>query len=309
MTMIRASFRVRLGDFNLDTSFEAPGAGLTALFGRSGSGKTTLLRCAAGLVKGATGFFSVNDQVWLDSSRGLTVPPHRRSVGYVFQESSLFPHLSVRDNLNYGFSRVPAAQRSVDFGHVVDVLGVGPFLERWPGQLSGGERQRVAIARSLLTSPKLLLLDEPLSGLDAASKADIFPYLERLKSESKIPMIYVSHSVAEVMRLADHVVLMENGMTRTSGPCSEMLDHLRPLAGDRPAPGMVGIQIRFNTDTLKNPEKQLPQWVVVVDDEPRLARRVVFGVKCSTTSDGHIACEGVPAWSGETCLISESAPS
>jgi molybdate transport system ATP-binding protein len=166
----------------------------------------------AGLNEAVRGHFIVNDEPWLDSARGICTPPHERPMGYVFQEASLFPHLSVHGNLNYGLSRAKKAGATQElFDRLVSLLAIEALLDRMPAHLSGGERQRVAIARSLLTKPKVLLLDEPMSALDRASKAEILPYLERLKSETQIPIIYVSHSVEEVGRLADRVVLLDKG--------------------------------------------------------------------------------------------------
>lgn len=210
--MIRACFQSRLGEFCLNARFEVPSSGITALYGRSGSGKTTVLRNIAGLNKKVSGQLIVGGDTWLDSERGIFRQAHERSVGYVFQEASLFPHLSVRGNLNYGMSRVKRSDAKPNlFEHLVQLLGVEKLLDRLPTNLSGGERQRVAIARSLLVSPKILLLDEPVSALDQIGKAEIFPYLERLKSEAQIPILYVSHAVDEVGRLADRVVLLESG--------------------------------------------------------------------------------------------------
>lgn len=201
-----------------------PGRGITALFGASGSGKTTCLRCMAGLERWPGGVFSVNGQVWQDHRTWL--PPHRRALGYVFQEPSLFAHLSVRANLEYGWRRVGAAQRRVDWDQALGLLGVEPLLQRMPSQLSGGEKQRVAMARALLTSPQLLLMDEPLAALDAPRKAEILPYLERLHSELAMPVVYVSHALDEVLRLADHLVLLDAGQVVASGALSEMLARL-----------------------------------------------------------------------------------
>ncbi|MGK5085488.1 molybdenum ABC transporter ATP-binding protein [Bdellovibrionota bacterium FG-1] len=208
---ISASVRAKVGDFSLDMTFETPGTGVTAIVGRSGSGKTTLLRWMAGLGRKYVGDLSVNKEVWEDSKRRIFVPPHQRAVGLVFQDAGLFPHLSVQGNLRYGFSRVPQQERQPDFDQIVDLLGLRVFLDRMPFQLSGGEKQRVAIARSLLASPKLLLLDEPLTGLDTTSKDEVLDYLNRVKTESKIPVIYVSHSMDEVRRLSDHLIQIENG--------------------------------------------------------------------------------------------------
>ncbi len=220
MSGLRASFTKRLGGFSLQSAFEGPGVGITALFGHSGSGKTTLLRCIAGLEK-AEGRLEVNGEVWQD--RRTFVPVHRRALGYVFQEASLFPHLSVRRNLEFGWKRINPGERRVAFEQAVELLGIEPLLPRNPVKLSGGERQRVAIARSLLTSPRLLLMDEPLSALDDPSKQEILPYLERLHGELALPVVYVSHSLKEVARLADYMVWMEQGCVSAQGPLTEVL--------------------------------------------------------------------------------------
>ncbi len=231
MSGISARFSLALGEFRLDAGFEAPGRGVTALFGPSGSGKTTLLRCLAGLERAPDSYLEVNGEIWQDDSKGIYLPTHRRPLGYVFQEASLFPHLDVRRNLEYGWKRIPATQRRVGFDQAVELVGIGQLLDRDPARLSGGERQRVAIARALLVSPDLLLMDEPLAALDLASKRDILPYLERLHDELSIPVLYVSHSPDEVARLADYMVLMEKGKTIASGPIHEMLTRLDlPLA-------------------------------------------------------------------------------
>ncbi|HEY3729678.1 MAG TPA: molybdenum ABC transporter ATP-binding protein [Steroidobacteraceae bacterium] len=208
-------------DFQLQVACEFAGHGITGLFGRSGAGKTTVLRCIAGLEPGTHARVRFNDEVWQDSSK--FVPAHRRPVGFVFQEADLFPHLDARANLQYGLKRVPAAQRRIVFEQAVEYMGLQGLLEHRAGQLSGGQRQRVAIARALLTSPALLLLDEPLSSLDLESRADILPYLERLHAELSIPMVYVSHEIGEVMRIADHLVLLEAGRVRAVGPVHELL--------------------------------------------------------------------------------------
>ena len=214
--------RHRLGDFALDAGFTAEG-GVTALFGRSGSGKTSLIRIIAGLTRPSEGRVQLGDDVLVDTSRRLIVPPHRRRFGYVFQEARLFPHLTVRQNLNYGRWFSPKGARSENPGRVVDLLGIGDLLDRQPANLSGGEKQRVAIGRALLASPRLLLMDEPLAALDEERKAEILPYLERLRDEAGIPIVYVSHSVAEVARLADRVVLMAGGRVEAVGPVSDVL--------------------------------------------------------------------------------------
>jgi molybdate transport system ATP-binding protein len=229
MSGIQATFSLRREGFALDASFDAPAAGVTALFGPSGSGKTTLLRCIAGLER-AQGELHLNGDTWQDSA--TFVPVHRRPLGYVFQEASLFPHLSVRANLEYGMRRISPAERKVPLEQVVEWMGLSRLIERGdPAQLSGGERQRVAIGRALLTSPRILLMDEPLSALDMASKQEILPYLERLHRELNIPVLYVSHAMDEVARLADHLVLLEHGRVIASGALGETLARLDlPLA-------------------------------------------------------------------------------
>ncbi|THF64706.1 molybdenum ABC transporter ATP-binding protein [Pseudothauera nasutitermitis] len=220
---IEARFRFDRGDFVLDVDLSLPARGVTALFGRSGSGKTTLLRCVAGLER-APGRLVVDGAVWQDEHAFL--PTHKRPLGYVFQEASLFPHLKAAANMRYGMRRTPEAERRVGWDEVVDLLGIGHLLDRYPDALSGGERQRVSLARALLTSPRLLLMDEPLSALDHARKQEILPYLERLHDELDIPVLYVSHSPDEVARLADHVVLMENGRAVASGGLQDTLARL-----------------------------------------------------------------------------------
>jgi molybdate transport system ATP-binding protein len=221
---IEARFAFRHPGFALDLDLALPGRGITALFGPSGSGKSSTLRALAGLQRGAGGYLRVNGEVWQDDRRRLFVPPHRRRLGYVFQEASLFPHLSVRGNLEYGWRRSGAAADAFD--GFVRLLDLAPLLGRMPAHLSGGECQRVAIARALLTQPRLLLLDEPLSALDPARKAEILPYLERLRDGLEIPAVYVSHSMEEVARLADHLVLFGMDGVRASGPLREMLARL-----------------------------------------------------------------------------------
>ncbi|UZE21741.1 molybdenum ABC transporter ATP-binding protein [Pseudomonas sp. B21-056] len=229
--MIQARLQLDHGSFSLDLDVQLPGRGVTALYGQSGSGKTTCLRCIAGLERAPAGLVRVNGDVWQDSERGVFVPPHQRAVGYVFQEASLFSHLSVRANLAFGLKRIAPAQRRVEMDQATELLGIGHLLERQPHNLSGGERQRVGIARALLTSPRLLLMDEPLAALDARRKNEILPYLQRLHDELDIPVLYVSHSQDEVARLADHIVLLDAGRALASGPIGETLARLDlPLA-------------------------------------------------------------------------------
>jgi molybdate transport system ATP-binding protein len=221
---IHAQFRLDYSGFTLDVNLDLPGKGVSALFGPSGCGKTSVLRCIAGLNHAPSGRLTVNGEEWQTPQFFLAT--HQRPVGYVFQEAALFQHLNIRRNLQYGQSRVTASQRKVDWDVVVALLGIDHLLDRMPQGLSGGERQRVAIARALLTSPRLLLMDEPLAALDQARKSEFLPYLERLHDELDIPVIYVSHAADEVARLADHVVLMEQGRAVASGPLTETLARL-----------------------------------------------------------------------------------
>ena len=237
MSRIQATFQRQLGDFSLDVALDLPGRGVTAIFGSSGSGKTTLLRCVAGLERAPRGYLKVNGQVWQDDACGLFVPVHQRQLGYVFQDASLFAHLNVQRNLDYGLRRVPAAERRVSLAQAIELLGIEHLLERHPGKLSGGERQRVAIARALATSPRALLMDEPLASLDVQRKAEVLPYLERLHTELDIPVLYVSHALEEVARLADHLLVLEAGRVLASGPTRCLMTRLDlPLAhGDAAA--------------------------------------------------------------------------
>lgn len=222
--MIHARFKLARGDFTFDVDTQLPSRGVTGVFGPSGSGKTTLLRCFAGLER-AAGLLHVNGEVWQDDKQHA--PTHKRPLGYVFQEANLFPHLSVRANLEFGLKRIEHPERKVNLDQVVEWLGLSSIVERSdPTKLSGGERQRVAIGRALLTSPRILLMDEPLAALDAASKQDILPYLERLHHELDIPVIYVSHALEEVARLADHLLLLEQGRVIASGALNETLTRL-----------------------------------------------------------------------------------
>jgi molybdate transport system ATP-binding protein len=224
--MIEAALRLARGAFALDVALSLPARGVSALFGPSGCGKTTLLRCLAGLERAPGGRVVVDGEVWQDEAAGVFVPTHRRAVGVVFQEASLFEHLDVRANVEFGWRRLAPAERRVSIADAVAWTGIESLLGRTPTSLSGGERQRVAIARALAVSPRLLLMDEPLAALDAARKAEILPAIERLNTLSGITIVYVSHAIAEVARLADHVVLMDAGKTIASGPVAELLSRL-----------------------------------------------------------------------------------
>lgn len=225
---IKAKLQLTRDNFTLDVDLSLPDKGVTVLFGRSGCGKTTLLRCLAGLEK-SKGLLRFRDHIWQDDKNFL--PAHKRSIGYIFQEASLFPHLDVRANLEFGYCRILPSERRIIFNDAVQLLGISSLLSRKTQTLSGGERQRVAIARALLTSPQWLLMDEPLASLDGESKSEILPYIERLRHELAIPMIYVTHATEEMARLADYLLLMESGRLRAQGePNALLTDPDLPLA-------------------------------------------------------------------------------
>lgn len=261
--MIRFDCRLRREAFTLDAAFEAP-HGITALFGASGSGKSTIIRLLAGLEQPQHGRIEVEGTLLLDTQKRIAVPPHKRRIGLVFQDALLFPHLSVRANLTYGRFFTPAKARRVEFDAVVTVLGIGHLLGRRPDTLSGGERQRVAIGRALLTSPRLLLLDEPLAALDQARKLEILPFIERLRDEFGIPIIYVSHAVEEVARLASHVVRLEAGKVVATGSPADI------LSGPGPAGVMEPSANRFDRVSILSAPVQsyLPDYGVTVLDHP-----------------------------------------
>jgi molybdate transport system ATP-binding protein len=227
MNRLLARFDVPFPTFHLNVDMDLPMSGITAIFGPSGSGKTTLLRCLAGLERAPDGFMQFGTDVWQDESLKHCLPLHKRPVGYVFQEPRLFPHYDVRANLLYGYKRVSLEERRIDIDQVVDILGIGHLLERRIHKLSGGEQQRVAIGRALLTSPKLLLLDEPLASLDIQRKQELLPFIRRLHEELPIPVMYVSHAIAEILQLADRVVLLQEGHVVGVGPLNEVLTSLQ----------------------------------------------------------------------------------
>ncbi len=224
-----------LDGFTLDVDFEAP-AGVTVLFGQSGSGKTSVIRGVAGLLIPNKGRVSLDGEVLFDTNTGQAVPTHQRRLGYIFQDARLFPHLSVSQNLEYGAKLAGDRQEVITFERVVDMLGIGHLLARRPTGLSGGEKQRVAIGRALLARPRLILADEPLAALDEPRKADILPYFERLRDEVDIPVLYVTHSVAELARLATTVVILQEGRVVQQGP----VDHVM----SEPVGGGMGVGIR-----------------------------------------------------------------
>jgi molybdate transport system ATP-binding protein len=231
--MLEVDVRRAFPGFSLDLTFSAGSGGITALFGRSGAGKTTVVNMLAGLDRPDDGRIALNGEVLFESASGIDVPPERRRLGYVFQDDRLFPHLSVQRNLVYGQALVPAAERRIDYDRVVELLGLAPLLARRTQRLSGGEKQRVQIGRALLTSPRLLLMDEPLANLDAARRREILPFVESLRDELGMPVVYVSHNMEEIIRLADTVVLLSDGDAVAVGPVEEVMSRLdlRPLTG------------------------------------------------------------------------------
>ena len=227
--MIHLQINIARSAFELKLKLQLPARGITAIFGPSGSGKTTLLRAVAGLEKNPQGLIQIGENIWQDTKQGIYIPTWQRPLGYVFQESSLLPHLSAAENLNFGLKRVlksansapTAANKALQAS--IELLGIGGLLQRMPDELSGGERQRVAIARAIAMQPKLLLMDEPLASLDAARRQEIFPWLARLRDELKMPMLYVTHSAEEVTRLADHLLVLDTGQIKAQGPVNQVL--------------------------------------------------------------------------------------
>jgi molybdate transport system ATP-binding protein len=267
--MIEISVERRLGDFRLAAEFTSDAAGITALFGRSGSGKTSLVNIIAGLLRPERGTIRIGDDILFSAERGIDLPPERRRIGYVFQDGRLFPHLSVRSNLNYGVR----GRGEIGFDAIVELLGIGHLLSRRPRDLSGGEKQRVAIGRALLSNPRLLLMDEPLASLDAPRKAQILPFVERLRDELKIPIIYVSHAMDEIIRLADTLVLLSDGRVAAVGSVAALTARLdlRPLTGRYEAGAVIectvaradagdGLsELAFPGGTITVPRVELPE--------------------------------------------------
>ncbi len=243
--MIEVDVSRRLGAFRLDVAFSTDTQGITALFGRSGAGKTCIVNMLAGLLTPERGRIAVNGQVLFDSAARLNVPPERRRLGYVFQESRLFPHLNVRGNLEYGMRLVPRRERRITFDEVIEMLGIGALLTRRPHRLSGGEKQRVTIGRALLTSPRLLLMDEPLASLDGARKNEILPFIERLSDRFTVPIVYVTHAMDEIIRLADTLVLVSDGSVAATGAVEDLTSRfdLRPLTGRYEAGSVIATSI------------------------------------------------------------------
>ena len=264
---------------SLKAQFDAPN-GVTALFGRSGSGKTTLVNAVAGLLRPDHARITLEGDVLVDTAANIFVPPHRRRIGYVFQEARLFPHLTVQQNLRYGRFFAPRGNRA-DFDQIVDLLGLAPLLARRPIGLSGGEKQRVALGRAILSQPRLLLLDEPLAALDEPRKAEILPYLERLRDDLRLPMLYVSHSAAEVARLATTLVLIDAGRVTAAGPAADLLSdpNIAPEFGVREAGAILTAKvIAHEADGLTRLDCAAgPLWLPRVDLPPgaRLRLRIL----------------------------------
>jgi molybdate transport system ATP-binding protein len=239
--MLKVEVKGQLGEFRLDAAFEGAGDGLTVLFGPSGAGKSSVLAAVAGALKPEAGRVALGDEVLYDSAAGIDVPMERRRIGWVFQDARLFPHLSVEGNLRFGLKRAPPSLSQagpIRFEEAVEVLGIGHLLNRRPRELSGGERQRVGLGRALLSQPRLLLMDEPLASLDAQRRAEILPFLERVKTSFATPILYVTHSLAEAVRLGDRMAVMRDGQVVAQGPLAEVAS--RPelmLAGSRARDG------------------------------------------------------------------------
>ena len=248
--MLDVAAEKRLGDFQLTAKFLLPAAGVLALFGRSGAGKTTLVNMLAGLVRPDSGRISLAGHLLFDSTAHVDLPPEHRRIGCVFQEGRLFPHLDVRGNLLYGRRRAPAGESGFDFDAIVALLGIGHLLHRRPANLSGGEKQRVAIGRALLSKPRLLLLDEPLAALDAERKAEILPFIERLRDELRLPIVYVSHDAGEIFRLADRVLVLDRGQVVASGEVAEVFGQpaMQRLVGEQDAGAVVSARLDFQDE-------------------------------------------------------------
>jgi len=245
VTAVAAELAARRGDFALDVALDVPEGGVTCLFGPSGAGKTTVLRCLAGLLRPDRGRVHAGGECWQDDARGVFVPPHRRRVGYVFQEPALLPHLTVSGNLRFAERRVPASERRMAAGEAARRLGLGGLLDRRPRELSGGQGQRAAIARALLAAPRLLLMDEPVTSLDLAAREEILDYVRRLQQDLALPVVFVSHAPAEVARVGDHLVWLRDGRVRAAGPVAELLGRI-DVAGELgdEAVGVVSATVR-----------------------------------------------------------------
>lgn len=248
--MLDVAISRRLDAFAIDVTFRAQ-SGITALFGRSGAGKTSVINMLAGLLKPDEGAIRVDGEVLFDAANGIDIPPERRRLGYVFQESRLFPHYTVAGNLQYGLRRLRTDDRRIGFEAIVDLLELSALLHRLPRNLSGGERQRVAIGRALLTSPRLLLMDEPLANLDQTHRLEILPFIERLRDELAVAVVYVSHNMNEIVRLADTVVLLSDGRVAATGSVAEITSRLdlSPLTGRWDAGAVLDVTVDGQDET------------------------------------------------------------
>ena len=303
--MLALDLELRQGAFSLRgrLALEPPVMGV---FGPSGCGKSTLLRAIAGLVRPQRGFVDLDGATLFDSRRGIDVPPHRRRIGLVFQDSLLFPHLSVERNLLYGFKLLPAAQRRFALGQIAELLDIGPLLRRRPRHLSGGERQRVALGRTLLASPRLLLLDEPLAALDEGRKRQILPFLRRVRDELRLPMLYVSHAINEILYLTPHLAVMERGRILGQGPFSEVvrqeqilglarslgLENVLRVRVERHEPEIGSTTVRYGQHALHLPLSALPPgadtWIALRAADVALALRPVEGITIQNQVAGHL---------------------
>jgi len=240
---VEVSLRHNFGRFALDVAFRIERPCVTALFGPSGAGKTSVVNAIAGLFRPDAGRIVIDGRVVLDTQAGIFVPARARRAGYVFQDSRLFPHMSVEDNLRFGWRRAPVPTGENEVARVIGMLGISHLLERKPASLSGGEKGRVALGRALLSSPDILLLDEPLAALDAARRAEILPYLQRLRDETKLPMFYVSHAVDEVARLADRIVVLREGQSVAEGSVFDLLTRIEDGTGIEPVGAVLDAEI------------------------------------------------------------------
>lgn len=271
MTTLKAQFQLTLENFELNAQLELPASGFSVIAGSSGSGKTLLMRCIAGLERPLLAYCRVKEQLWEDSRSGYCLATYQRRLGYVFQESCLFPHLTVQQNIEYGRKRIHT-KSSKHLEAAIQLLNIAPLLKRKPVKLSGGEKQRVAIARALAVEPALLLMDEPLAALDQDHKYEILPYLRRLQRELQLPVLYITHSPQEMTQLADHLVLMEKGKVLASGELQAVLTRLDlPLAQSHRASSVISaevlaydaafqlLQLRFSGGALSVPHADLAQ--------------------------------------------------
>lgn len=305
--MLHVSVRHQAGHFNMEADLRAE-SGLTALFGRSGCGKTTLINILAGLETPKHGTVRINGTVLFDSSQQINVPPEKRRIGYVFQDSRLFPHMTVEKNLRYGMDP-RLTDNHHDFGDIVDLLALSSLLDRRPGTLSGGEKQRVAIGRALLSSPEILLMDEPLAALDVSHKSEILPFIERLRDGMGIPIVYVSHALDEVIRLADTIAIMSDGRIAASGTIEDVMSRLdlRPMTGRYEAGAVISTQVERHDEEHHLSELSCPAGTFIV---PRVSSDIgdtmrlrVRARDISIATERPVATSILNVFEGEVCEI------